>query len=201
MVDDLADQREADDPLREGTNVDVGQGRREEGAPSEPPVPDSWCSPVTLASKSAGRHRRVRRVNRSTGRQAERAAGLLGRCGLTSGSIDAWVRRHDEISSPDPHLVWFLARESPHRWRRPVSPRLRPGGRRPMSMPRRRSLAAKSPNQSCHTSGICGLSGHYRGRCNTCGLVWGLLGAASLGVVGLICKASTLVPQPQRNGF
>jgi hypothetical protein len=75
VVDDLADQREADDPLGEGTNVDVGQGRREKGAPSEPPVPDSWCSPVTLASKSAGRHRRVRRVNRSTGRQVDRPTG------------------------------------------------------------------------------------------------------------------------------
>lgn len=85
VVDDLADQREADDPLGEGTNVDVGQGRREKGAPSEPPVPDSWCSPVTLASKSAGRHRRVRRVNRSTGRQANRPTGRA--CGWAAWEV------------------------------------------------------------------------------------------------------------------
>ena len=31
-----------DDPLGEDTKVDIAQGRREKGAHSEPPVPDSW---------------------------------------------------------------------------------------------------------------------------------------------------------------
>lgn len=113
MFDDLADQRDADDPLRQGTNVKVGQGRREKDVLSDRRFQILVGSPTTLAAiRSAGTRGRFRR---STSRQFECAVGLFWMSGLTFGSVDACVYRHDENRWPQfpPRLA--SCRTSPQR--------------------------------------------------------------------------------------